>query len=44
VPQDMPAVRAIVRQSERENYRFVSLMEGVVNSTPFRMRQAEDKQ
>jgi len=43
-PQDMPAVRAIVRQSERENYRFVSLMEGVVNSTPFRMRQAEDKQ
>jgi hypothetical protein len=42
-PEDMPAVRAIVRQSELENYRFVSLVEGVVNSTPFRLRKAEDK-
>ena len=42
-PEDMPAVRAIVRQSERENYRFVSLIDGVVTSTPFRMRSAEEK-
>jgi len=42
-PEDMPAVRAIVRQAERENYRFVSLIEGVVKSTPFRMRTAEEK-
>jgi hypothetical protein len=42
-PEDMPAVRAIVRQSERENYRFVSLIVGVANSTPFRMRTAEEK-
>jgi hypothetical protein len=42
-PEDMPAVRAIVRQSEREDYRFVSLIDGVVKSTPFRMRQAEVK-
>ena len=40
-PEDMPAVRAIVRQSEGENYRFVSLIDGVVKSTPFRMRLAE---
>jgi len=40
-PEDMPAVRAIVRQSERENYRFDSLIDGVVKSTPFRMRKAE---
>jgi hypothetical protein len=42
-PEDMPAVRAIVRQSERESYRFVSLIDGVVKSTPFRMRQAEER-
>ncbi|HEX5000318.1 MAG TPA: DUF1592 domain-containing protein [Terriglobia bacterium] len=41
-PADMPAVRAIVRQSERDAYRFGSLVEGVVNSTPFRMRKAEE--
>jgi hypothetical protein len=39
----MPAVRAIVRQTERENYRFVSLIDGVVKSMPFRMRSAEEK-
>jgi hypothetical protein len=42
-PEDMPAVRAIVRQAELEDYRFVALVEGVVNSTPFRMRRAELK-
>jgi hypothetical protein len=42
-PEDMPAVRAIVRQSEKDGYRFTSLIEGVVNSTPFRMRRAEER-
>jgi hypothetical protein len=42
-PEDMPAVRAIVRQSEKDGYRFTSLIEGVVSSTPFRMRRAEEK-
>jgi hypothetical protein len=42
-PEDMPAVRAIVRQAEKDGYRFTSLIEGVVNSTPFRMRRAEEK-
>ncbi len=38
--QDMPAVRAIVRSSARENYRFSSLVRGIVSSTPFQMRSA----
>jgi hypothetical protein len=39
--EDMPAVRAIVRQSAVDGYRFSSLIEGVVNSTPFQMRRAD---
>jgi mono/diheme cytochrome c family protein len=35
---DMPAVRAIVRDASRNNYRFSSLVLGIVNSAPFRMR------
>lgn len=42
-PEDMPAVRAIVRQAERDGYRFASIVDGVAKSTPFRMRIAEDK-
>jgi hypothetical protein len=38
---DMPAVRAIVRNSEKDGYRFSSLVREIVNSTPFRMRRAE---
>jgi mono/diheme cytochrome c family protein len=32
---DMPSVRAIVRDSARQNYRFSSLILGIVKSTPF---------
>jgi hypothetical protein len=42
-PEDMPAVRAIVHQAKGNDYRFGSLIDGVVNSTPFRMRRTEDK-
>ena len=35
---DMPVVRAIVRDAARSDYRFSSLILGVVNSVPFRMR------
>jgi hypothetical protein len=35
---DMPAVRAIVRDASRRDYRFSSLIAGVVRSTPFLMR------
>jgi hypothetical protein len=38
--RDMPAVRAIVRDAARNNYRFSALISGVVHSTPFRMRMA----
>jgi mono/diheme cytochrome c family protein len=41
-PSDMPAVRAIVREAERDTYRFSSLVLALVNSTPFRMRVATD--
>ncbi len=33
--RDMPAVRAILRDASRDNYRFSALILGVVNSTPF---------
>jgi len=39
--QDMPAVRAIVRASARDDYRFSSLVRGIVTSVPFQMRRAE---
>ena len=34
---DMPAVRAIVRDAKRNNYRFSSFISGVANSGAFRM-------
>jgi mono/diheme cytochrome c family protein len=37
-PEDMPGVRAIVRQASQNNYRFSSIVEGIVNGAPFRMR------
>jgi hypothetical protein len=38
---DAPAVRAIVRESAKNDYRFTSLILGVVQSTPFQMRQRQ---
>jgi mono/diheme cytochrome c family protein len=38
---DMPAVRQIVRDAARDNYRFSSLVMGVVRSAPFQMRKVE---
>ncbi len=35
--RDMPAVRAIVRESQKNNYRLSSLILGVAESAPFRM-------
>ncbi len=37
-PHDAPAVRQIVRRAHTDNYRFSSLILGIVNSTPFQMR------
>ena len=39
---DAPAVRKIKRDAIRDNYRFESLIQGVVTSTPFTMRMAQD--
>ena len=36
---DQPAVRAIRRRAAAEDYRFSSLVLGIVNSVPFRMRK-----
>jgi hypothetical protein len=38
---DMPFVRSILRDSARTNYRFSSLVLGIVKSAPFQMRRAE---
>jgi len=39
---DMPAVRAIVRGSAQDGYRFSSIVRGIVTSVPFQMRRAEN--
>ena len=38
---DMPVVRAIVKSSAADDYRFSSLVRGIVTSVPFQMRRAE---
>jgi hypothetical protein len=38
----MPAVRQITRDAVDDDYRFAALVQGVVESTPFRMRMAQD--
>jgi mono/diheme cytochrome c family protein len=38
---DAPAVRAIVRDAAKNDYRFSSLIVGIVQSPPFRMRRSE---
>jgi mono/diheme cytochrome c family protein len=38
---DAPAIRKIVRESKVEDYRFSSVILGIVNSTPFQMRRSQ---
>ena len=38
---DMPAVRAVIRDAARTDYRFSSLITGIVKSVPFGMRRLE---
>ena len=38
---DAPAVRGITRNARNEDYRFSSLILGVVKSTPFQMRRSQ---
>jgi hypothetical protein len=36
---DMPTVRGIVRESAKDDYRFVTLITNIVKSDPFRMKE-----
>ena len=38
---DMPTVRKIVRDAARDNYRFSSIVLGIVKSAPFEMKRAQ---
>jgi len=37
---DRPAVRRIVRDAAASNYRWSSIISGIVKSTPFQMRKS----
>ena len=37
---DQPAIRAIVRDAAASDYRFASLVTGVVQSAPFQYRRS----
>jgi hypothetical protein len=43
--QDMPTLRTIVRQSAADQYKFTSIMMGIVKSAPFQtnMKAAETR-
>ena len=43
-PYDMPSVRQIVRETAQNNYRFSSIIMGIINSTPFQKRVTLDAQ
>jgi hypothetical protein len=36
--RDMPAVRGVIRGAEKNDYRFSSIVLGIVRSVPFQMR------
>jgi hypothetical protein len=38
---DAPAIRQVVRAARADDYRFSSLIEAIVTSTPFQMRRSE---
>ena len=39
---DMPTVRAIVRDAAKDDYRFSTIVMGIVRSAPFQMQKAEE--
>jgi hypothetical protein len=38
---DAPAIRKIVRDAGNDDYRFSSIIQGIVASTPFEMRRSQ---
>jgi hypothetical protein len=41
---DMPVVRMIAADAKKDDYRFAAVIDGIVNSVPFRMRMAQGRQ
>jgi Protein of unknown function (DUF1585)/Protein of unknown function (DUF1588) len=39
---DMPVVRSITRDAAKNDYRFSSIVMGIVKSTPFQMKRARE--
>lgn len=39
--EDMPVIRSIVRDADKDNDRFLSILMGIINSAPFQMRTKE---
>ncbi len=39
---DMPVIRSIVRDADKNNDRFSSILMGVIKSAPFQMRTKEE--
>jgi mono/diheme cytochrome c family protein len=39
--QDMPVIRSIVREADKDNDRFLALLMGIIKSDPFQMRTKE---
>jgi hypothetical protein len=40
---DAPAIRKIVRDAQTKDFRFSAIILGIVNSTPFQLRNPEPK-
>ena len=39
--EDMPVIRSIVREADKDNDRFLSILMGIIKSAPFQMRTKE---
>jgi len=39
--EDMPVIRSIVRDADKDNDKFLSILMGIVKSAPFQMRTKE---
>jgi hypothetical protein len=42
--QDMPVIRSIVHEADKDNDRFFSLLMGIIRSQPFQMRTPENEE
>jgi hypothetical protein len=41
---DMPTVRGVVDSAARDGYKFSAVIQGIVESAPFRMRVAQPRE